>query len=150
MPKAIRKIEHSQRLERRLRVAAYARVSSGKDAMLHAQVSYYSAFIQQHPRWQYGGVYADVDMSYGLKPKAREYLILSVCMGSSIICLFRYPQMSRQHSVDFLWCEKLFLLGCECLLGCVVALGVGLRRFVINLKCYLLQLISFGDDVILR
>ena len=27
--------------------------------MLHAQVSYYSAFIQQHPRWQYGGVYAD-------------------------------------------------------------------------------------------
>jgi len=59
MPKAIRKIEHSQRLERRLRVAAYARVSSGKDAMLHAQVSYYSAFIQQHPRWQYGGVYAD-------------------------------------------------------------------------------------------
>ena len=32
------------------RVAAYARVSSGKDAMLHslsAQVSYYSALIQQ-------------------------------------------------------------------------------------------------------
>jgi len=62
MPKIIRKIEHPQRLERRLRVAAYARVSSGKDAMLHslsAQVSYYSAFIQQHPGWQYCGVYAD-------------------------------------------------------------------------------------------
>ena len=62
MPKIIRKIEHPKRLERRLRVAAYARVSSGKDAMLHslsAQVSYYSAFIQQHPGWQYCGVYAD-------------------------------------------------------------------------------------------
>jgi len=62
MPKIIRKIEHPQRLERRARVAAYARVSSGKDAMLHslsAQVSYYSAFIQQHPGWQYCGVYAD-------------------------------------------------------------------------------------------
>ena len=62
MPKIIRKIEHPQRLERRTRVAAYARVSSGKDAMLHslsAQVSYYSAFIQQHPGWQYCGVYAD-------------------------------------------------------------------------------------------
>ena len=62
MPKTIRKIEHPQRLERRTRVAAYARVSSGKDAMLHslsAQVSYYSAFIQQHPGWQYCGVYAD-------------------------------------------------------------------------------------------
>ena len=56
MPKIIRKIEHPKGLERRLRVAAYARVSSGKDAMLHslsAQVSYYSAFIQQHPGWQY-------------------------------------------------------------------------------------------------
>ena len=36
-------------IPRKLRVAAYARVSSGKDAMLHslsAQVSYYSAKIQ--------------------------------------------------------------------------------------------------------
>lgn len=45
-----------------LRVAAYARVSSGKDAMLHslsAQVSYYSEMIQSHPGWAYCGVYAD-------------------------------------------------------------------------------------------
>jgi DNA invertase Pin-like site-specific DNA recombinase len=44
------------------RVAAYARVSSGKDAMLHslsAQVNYYSDLIQQHPGWLYCGVYAD-------------------------------------------------------------------------------------------
>ena len=44
------------------RVAAYARVSSGKDAMLHslsAQVSYYSALIQKHAGWLYCGVYAD-------------------------------------------------------------------------------------------
>lgn len=44
------------------RVAAYARVSSGKDAMLHslsAQVSYYSQLIQSHSGWQYAGVYAD-------------------------------------------------------------------------------------------
>lgn len=44
------------------RVAAYARVSSGKDAMLHslsAQVSYYSNLIQNHSGWQYVGVYAD-------------------------------------------------------------------------------------------
>jgi predicted site-specific integrase-resolvase len=45
-----------------LRVAAYARVSSGKDAMLQslsAQVSYFSAYIQRHKGWQYAGVYAD-------------------------------------------------------------------------------------------
>lgn len=44
------------------RVAAYARVSSCKDAMLHslsAQVSYYSDLIQHHKGWQYVGVYAD-------------------------------------------------------------------------------------------
>ena len=44
------------------RVAAYARVSSAKDAMRHslsAQVSYYSDLIQRHPGWAYAGVYAD-------------------------------------------------------------------------------------------
>ncbi len=44
------------------RVAAYARVSSGKDAMLQslsAQISYYSALIQKHSGWEYAGVYAD-------------------------------------------------------------------------------------------
>ena len=44
------------------RVAAYARVSSGKDAMHHslsAQVSYYSDMIRKRPGWAYAGVYAD-------------------------------------------------------------------------------------------
>ena len=50
------------KLERKKRVAAYARVSSGKDAMLHslsAQVSYYSDLIQNHGDWLYTGVYSD-------------------------------------------------------------------------------------------
>ena len=45
------------------RVAAYARVSSAKDAMHHslsAQVSYYSSLIQRHPGWQLTGVFAAV------------------------------------------------------------------------------------------
>ena len=50
MEKLIRKMEAGiPSLPRRRRVAAYARVSSGKDAMLHslsAQVSYYSEHIQ--------------------------------------------------------------------------------------------------------
>ena len=47
------------KLERKKRVAAYARVSSGKDAMLHslsAQVSYYNDLIQNHGDWLYAGV----------------------------------------------------------------------------------------------
>lgn len=45
-----------------LRVCAYARVSSGKDAMLHslsAQVSYYNSLIQTHAGWFYCGVFSD-------------------------------------------------------------------------------------------
>lgn len=48
--------------KKRKRVAAYARVSSGKDAMLHslsAQISYYSDLIQKHPGWEFAGVFAD-------------------------------------------------------------------------------------------
>ncbi len=44
------------------KVAAYARVSCGKDEMIHslsAQVSYYSQMIQNHPGWEYAGVYSD-------------------------------------------------------------------------------------------
>ncbi|MBQ8541799.1 MAG: recombinase family protein [Clostridia bacterium] len=44
------------------RVAAYARVSTGKDAMLHslsAQVSYYKSYIESHRNWTFAGVYAD-------------------------------------------------------------------------------------------
>lgn len=49
-----------------LRTAAYARVSSGKDAMLHslsAQVSYYNELIQSNPEWLFCGVYADEGIS---------------------------------------------------------------------------------------
>ena len=47
---------------KRLRVCAYARVSSGKDAMLHslsAQVSYYQKLIASHIDWVFCGIYAD-------------------------------------------------------------------------------------------
>ena len=53
-----------------LRVCAYARVSSGKDAMLHslsAQVSYYNNLIQSHAGWLYCGVYSDEAVIIGLK-----------------------------------------------------------------------------------
>lgn len=67
MEKTITKIEKSIPDKIILkRVAAYVRVSSGKDAMLHslsAQVSYYSNMIQHHKGWLYAGVYADEAMT---------------------------------------------------------------------------------------
>ena len=63
MERTIKKIVFSvQEAPKLTRVAAYARVSSGKDAMLHslsAQVSYYNELIQRHPGWVFCGIYAD-------------------------------------------------------------------------------------------
>lgn len=53
---------HKECVQKR-RVAAYARVSCGKDAMLHslaAQIDYYWEFIRNNPDWDFAGIYADV------------------------------------------------------------------------------------------
>ncbi len=58
----IRLVRHKSKLASKKKVAAYARVSTGKDAMLHslsAQVSYYSNLIQNTHGWLYAGVYID-------------------------------------------------------------------------------------------
>ena len=62
----ITKIETLPKLEKKTKVAAYCRVSSGKDAMLHSlsnQVSYYNDLIRNTPGWGFVGVYADEAVS---------------------------------------------------------------------------------------
>ena len=70
-----------------LRVAAYARVSSGKDAMLHslsAQVSYYSQMIQNNPEWLYCGVYADEALTGTKSNRAEFQKLLKECRNGKI------------------------------------------------------------------
>jgi len=71
----------------RKRVAAYARVSSGKDAMLHSlsnQISYYSRLIQNNPKWEYMGVYAD-EATTGTKDSRIEFQkLLKDCRDKKI------------------------------------------------------------------
>lgn len=72
---------------RRKRVAAYARVSSGKDAMLHslsAQVSAYSSLIQKTPGWQFVKVYADTAMTGTKDSRAGFQQMLSDCRAGQI------------------------------------------------------------------
>lgn len=63
MEQVIQKVQFSMPKQPKLkRVAAYARVSNGKNAMLHslsAQVSYYRELIQNHRGWLYCDVYDD-------------------------------------------------------------------------------------------
>lgn len=60
---------------KRKRVAAYARVSSGKDAQLHslsAQISYYNRYIGSRGDWELAGIYADEAMT-GTKDNRPEF-----------------------------------------------------------------------------
>lgn len=76
-----------QQAPKLLRVAAYARVSSGKEAMLHslsAQISHYSAKIQKTPGWIYTGVYADEALT-GTKDSREEFQkLLADCYAGKI------------------------------------------------------------------
>jgi len=78
MNRTITKIEALQELPKRTRVAAYARVSSGKEAMLNslaAQVNYYKQLIQNNSDWEFVGVYADEALT-GTKDTREEFQAL--------------------------------------------------------------------------
>ena len=52
---------------KRLRVAAYCRVSTDSDAQLEsleAQKSHYEHYISMHPEWELAGIYYDEERSY--------------------------------------------------------------------------------------
>ena len=69
------------------RTAAYARVSSGKDAMLHslsAQVSYYNQLIQSNPKWLFCGVYADEALTGTKENRAEFQKLLNRCRRGEI------------------------------------------------------------------
>lgn len=70
-----------------LRVCAYARVSTGKDAMLHslsAQVSYYSKMIQSHDGWMYCGVYSDEAVTGTKRERAGFQHMIEECRQGNI------------------------------------------------------------------
>ena len=69
------------------RVCAYARVSSGKDEMLHslsAQVSYYQRLIQSRAAWRFCGGYAD-EAETGTKDSREQFQeMLAECRKGNI------------------------------------------------------------------
>ncbi|MCB2361598.1 recombinase family protein [Clostridium estertheticum] len=84
----IRKIEPSlQKVPTKKRVTAYARVSSGKEAMLHslsAQICYYSELIQKHRGWEYAGVYADEAITGTKEIRPELQRLLNDCRNCKI------------------------------------------------------------------
>ena len=83
----IARMEAPAQLPVRKRVAAYARVSMEKDAMLHslaAQVSYYSERIQQNPKWEYAGVFADFGLTGTKETRPEFQRMLKECREGKI------------------------------------------------------------------
>lgn len=88
MQKTINRVYFPERpVPKAIRVAAYARVSSGKDAMHHslsAQVSYYSKLIQSHNGWICVGIYAD-EAKTGTKDSRENFQrLLSDCKNGKV------------------------------------------------------------------
>lgn len=74
----VEQVKRLPKLSRKKRVAAYARVSCEKDAMLQslsAQVSYYSKYIQSTQGWTFAGIYAD-EAKTGTKDTRPEFVRL--------------------------------------------------------------------------
>jgi len=86
MARKIEQVRFAADAPRKKRVAAYCRVSSGKDAMLHslsAQISYYSDYIQKHG-WEYAGVYADEALT-GTKDNRENFQrLLAECRKGTV------------------------------------------------------------------
>ncbi len=84
----IEKVDFVTPIEKPLtKVAAYARVSTGKDAMLHslsAQVSYYSNLIQSHPGWIYAGVYTDEAITGTKENRENFQMLIEDCRTGKI------------------------------------------------------------------
>ncbi|EKR9290965.1 recombinase family protein [Enterococcus faecalis] len=106
--KIIQKIEPTKpKINKRKRVAAYARVSVDKGRTMHslsAQVSYYSKLIQKNPEWEYVGVYSDGGISGTSTESRTEFkrLIKDCEDGKVDIILTKSISRFARNTVDLL------------------------------------------------
>lgn len=102
----IKIISKEKQLPKVVRVAAYARVSSDKDAMLHSlssQVSYFSKMIQSNDSWKYVGVYSDEGIT-GTKSSRQGFtrMILDAKAGKIDIIVTKSLSRFARNTVDCL------------------------------------------------
>ena len=107
MRKIIQITPSMPQLQRKKRVAAYARVSMDSERLMHslsAQVSYYSELIQKNSEWIYAGVYADEGITGTLKSKRNEFKrMLEDCENGKIdIILVKSISRFARNTVDLL------------------------------------------------
>ena len=90
---------------KRLRVAAYCRVSTDEDEQINsykAQIEYYTEKINKNPEWQMAGIFADEGISGTQAKKRPEFLkMIRQCRQGKIeIFLRRLIQCPAVGSVE--------------------------------------------------
>ena len=114
MTKKITKLDLAPQILTRQRTAAYARVSCGKDEMLHslaAQVSFYSELIQSRAEWEYAGVYAD-EAETGTKDSRPEFRrLIDDCRAGKIEIKCAYLIQGCNGCIHGCKCTRIFDTG---------------------------------------
>lgn len=85
--KEIKKIKFIPQIPKRKKVAAYCRVSTGKDAMLHSlatQVNFYRNYIQSNGEWEFAGVFYDEALSGTKADRTGFQSMMAECKNGSI------------------------------------------------------------------
>lgn len=105
-PMVINKRYANMDLPTEKRVAAYARVSSSNEEMLHslaAQVNHYSGYIHSQPGWSFAGIYADEGIT-GTKSNRPEFVRMLNDCRKGLIDLVLTKSISRfaRNTVDLL------------------------------------------------
>ena len=87
MKRKVTSISTLPKLAKKVRVAAYARVSDGKEAMLQslsAQVNYYKKLINENHMWDFVGVYSDEALTGTKDSRAEFQQLLKDCRAGKI------------------------------------------------------------------
>ncbi len=98
---------------KKLRVAAYCRVSTDADEQLNsyeAQIAYYTETIAKNPNWVFAGIYADEGITGTLTSKRKDFLRLMSDCDKGKIDMILTKSISRfaRNTVDSLgWVRKL-------------------------------------------
>ena len=93
--------------QKKLRVAAYCRVSTDSDEQetsYEAQVTHYTEYIQKNPDWLFAGVYADNGISGTRTAKRDEFnrLIADCDAGKIDLVLTKSISRFARNTVDLL------------------------------------------------
>ena len=94
--------------EKKLRVAAYCRVSTNSEEQAtsyEAQVSYYTNYILQNPKWEMAGIFADDGISATNTKKRDDFnALINACVSGKIdMVLTKSISRFARNTVDSLY-----------------------------------------------